>query len=94
LALSSSSSHGFTEDPAVSLKIPEMLRDATSLALAAELILEAIQLKLSNLLIISLDEIDCSRPLSFYGLDFLVAVVSIVFPMRQKHLNLTGINRK
>jgi hypothetical protein len=82
LALSAYSGHLLKEESAISLRVRELLRNATSLAAAEEQVSEAIRLKLSNLLMLSLDEIDSLRPLSYYGLDSLVAVVSIYFHIR------------
>jgi NADP-dependent 3-hydroxy acid dehydrogenase YdfG len=79
LALSAFSGHVSTEESAVSFKVRELLRNATSLAVAEEHVLEALRMKLSTLLMLSLDDIDSSKSLSYYGLDSLVAVVSAEF---------------
>lgn len=81
LALSAYSGHSMKEESTASVRVRELLRSATSLAAAQEQVSEAIQAKLSNLLMLSLDDIDSSRPLSYYGLDSLVAVVSTHFPV-------------
>jgi hypothetical protein len=76
------------KEESASLKVRELLRNATSLAAAEEQVLEAVRIKLSSLLMLSLDDIDSSRPTSYYGLDSLVAVVSTDFPIHSKSSSL------
>ena len=88
LALSAFSGRTSKEESVASLKVRELLCNAISLAAAEEQVLEAVRIKLSSLLMLSLDDIDSSRPLSHYGLDSLVAVVSTDFLIRSKSLSL------
>ncbi len=88
LALSAFSGGTQKEDSVASLRVRELLRIATSLVAAEAQVLEAVQIKLSSLLMHSLDDIDVSRPLSYYGLDSLVAVVSKDFANLLKFLSL------
>jgi len=76
LALSAFSGSAQKEESVASLRVRELLRIATSLEAAEAQVLEAVRMKLSNLLMYALDDIDASRALSYYGLDSLVAVVS------------------
>jgi hypothetical protein len=77
-ALSAGSGHASKEEAVASFKVRELLRNATTLAVAEEHTLEAIRLKLSSLLMVPLDDVDSSKPLSYHGLDSLVAVVSTI----------------
>jgi hypothetical protein len=76
LALGAFLGNAQKEESTASLRVRELLRTTTSLVDAEAQVLEALQMKFSNLLMHSLDDIDASRPLSYYGLDSLVAVVS------------------
>ena len=74
LALSSGSTQ--KEEFVTSQRVRELLRTAASLTIAEAQVLDAVRMKLSTLLMHPLDDIDSLRPLSYYGLDSLVAVVS------------------
>jgi hypothetical protein len=79
LALSAFSGRTLKEESGATLRVRELLRNATSVAAAEDQVTEAVRIKLSTLLMLSLDDIESSRPLSYYGLDSLVAVVSTKF---------------
>lgn len=87
LALSAYSELVSKEESVVAVRVRELLRIATTLAAAEEHVSEAIRSKLSNLLMLSLDDIDSSRPLSYYGLDSLVAVVCALSNVFYKKFN-------
>ncbi|KAL2068797.1 hypothetical protein VTL71DRAFT_15135 [Oculimacula yallundae] len=74
LALSAVSGGRVKEEAAVAFNVRGMLKNAGSLEVAETHVLEAIKVKLASLLMLSLDDIDSSRPMSHYGLDSLVAV--------------------
>ncbi|KAG4444512.1 hypothetical protein IFR05_000103 [Cadophora sp. M221] len=74
LALCAAKGGKVVEETAVSLNVRGLLRSVSSLPVAEEQVLEAIKVKLTNLLMISLDDIESERPMSHYGLDSLVAV--------------------
>lgn len=76
LALSATNGGKAKEEAAVSFNVRGMLRSAKSLENAEGHVLEALRVKLASLLMLSLDDVDSSRPMSHYGLDSLVAVVS------------------
>ena len=50
------------------------LSEATSLAQATDIVVEAIQTQLSSLLVVSRDDIDSQKAIYRYGVDSLVAV--------------------
>lgn len=79
LALSASSDHSSAKEVGtVTLKVREMLRLANPFEVAEELVLDAVKRKLSALLMVSGEDIESGRPLSYYGLDSLVAVVGFL----------------
>lgn len=71
-ASSSSGSSGENEDSGPSIQA--LLRTANSLDVAGALISDAIQKKLSYIMIIPVEEVDPQRSISSYGVDSLVAM--------------------
>jgi NADP-dependent 3-hydroxy acid dehydrogenase YdfG len=88
LALSAFSGRTLKKESGATLRVRELLRNATSVAAAEDQVTEAVRIKLSTLLMLSLDDIESFRPLSYYGLDSLVAVVSKKFPSRSTSSSL------
>ncbi|PVH88801.1 hypothetical protein DL98DRAFT_477463 [Cadophora sp. DSE1049] len=74
LALSAAKGGKAKEEAAVSFNVRGMLRITKSLGVAEGHVLEALRVKLASLLMLSLDDVDSSKPMSHYGLDSLVAV--------------------
>lgn len=63
-----------SQDGASGGRIRELLQQATSLDNAAKCVCDAVITKMSVLLMIPLDDISSTRPMSDYGMDSLVAV--------------------
>ncbi|KAL8723788.1 MAG: hypothetical protein Q9181_007196, partial [Wetmoreana brouardii] len=72
-ALQSQSSTG-SETPKGGVSVRNLLKSASSLNSAAEIIVTALTHKLTSLLALSVEDIDPKKPVAAYGLDSLVAV--------------------
>ncbi|KAF1988946.1 hypothetical protein K402DRAFT_461387 [Aulographum hederae CBS 113979] len=74
MALSSNRRQGDEAVGSSAGKIRDLLKDATSMAEATEHVTEAVLSKMSNLLMVPVEDLSPANPMSEYGMDSLVAV--------------------